>query len=368
MNTSQTSHNVLKTKQHYKILDGLRGIAAISVVIFHFMEFAVPDYKDNFIAHSYLAVDFFFCLSGFVIAYAYDTKVESMGVIKFLQLRLIRLHPLVVIGAVLGLITFIFDPFSNLNEKYGLGKTVSMFLSSGLLIPYPLVHERYFNLFHFNPPTWSLFWEYIANIFYVFILYKIKNRFSWILVAFAAIVLGYQAYQVGNLAVGWGGDNFFGGGARIFYSFLMGMLVYRSHWIINSRLGFVGMGILLATVFVIPFNDKLNWGIDSLLVIFYFPFLVALGAGATLNTGFEKICRFLGDISYPLYMIHYPFLWIFLSYVEAKKPGMELMEVIIPVATLLLIGFAYLVMHFIDIPLRDFLKRKWMVKMDDEAK
>lgn len=101
MNGTEQNPNLLKTKQHFEILDGLRGIAAVAVVIFHFMEFAVPDYSKSFIAHAYLAVDFFFCLSGFVIAYAYDNKVQKLGALQFLKLRLIRLHPLVIIGSVL---------------------------------------------------------------------------------------------------------------------------------------------------------------------------------------------------------------------------------------------------------------------------
>jgi peptidoglycan/LPS O-acetylase OafA/YrhL len=67
MNTNQTTTAFLQTKQHFDILDGLRGVAALSVVIFHFMEWAYVDYSKNFIAHGFLAVDFFFCLSGFVI-------------------------------------------------------------------------------------------------------------------------------------------------------------------------------------------------------------------------------------------------------------------------------------------------------------
>ncbi|MGM9478969.1 acyltransferase family protein [Pedobacter sp. GSP4] len=355
MDTLIVDQSTLKTKQHFKILDGLRGIAAIAVVIFHFMEFATPDYEDNFIAHSYLAVDFFFCLSGFVMAYAYDNRVASMGVLRFIQARLIRLHPLVLIGSVLGLITFIFDPFSQLYQVYGLGNTLLMFLSSSLLVPYPLVHERYFNLFHLNPPTWSLFWEYMANIFYVFVLYKISNKLLWALSIVAALLLGYQAYQTTNLAVGWGGENFFGGAARIFYSFLAGILVYRSQWIIKSRIGFIGMCILLAAVFMVPFSDKLNWIIDLLTAVFYFPLLVALGAGAVLHARYDKICRFLGDISYPLYMIHYPFLWIFLSYVETEKPPMQNMVIIIILSLFLLLGLAYLIMIFLDQPIRKYL-------------
>lgn len=85
---------ILKTKQHFEILDGLRGIAALAVVTFHFMEVAYSDYSQNFIGHGFLAVDFFFCLSGFVIGYAYDDRIGKMGVAEFFKSRLIRLHPL----------------------------------------------------------------------------------------------------------------------------------------------------------------------------------------------------------------------------------------------------------------------------------
>ncbi len=356
MNAIERSANPLKTKQHFEILDGLRGIAAVAVVIFHFMEFAVPDYSKSFIAHAYLAVDFFFCLSGFVIAYAYDSKLQKIGIIPFFKLRLIRLHPLVVIGSVLGLLTFVFDPFSNLYAAYGAGKTFLMFLASCLLIPYPVVQQRYFNLFHLNPPTWSLFWEYIANIIYAFVLFKLRNKVLWVLTAIAAAALCYEAKKSGYLGVGWGGDNFIGGGIRVAYSFVIGMLVYRSNWIIKSRIGFLATAILLTIAFLIPYRDKLNWITDPLIVLFYFPFLVAVGAGARLTPLFTNICRFSGEISYPLYMIHYPFLWIFLSYLEAKKPTMNQMEIIIPIAVLLLIVLAYAIMFFLDIPLRKYLK------------
>src|SRR5881398_1551675 len=92
--------DILKTKKHFDLLDGLRGVAALAVVIFHFMEWVFSDYSENFIGHGFLAVDFFFCLSGFVIGYAYDNRIVKMGVGEFFKSRLIRLHPLVVLGSV----------------------------------------------------------------------------------------------------------------------------------------------------------------------------------------------------------------------------------------------------------------------------
>ncbi|MEX8549328.1 MAG: acyltransferase family protein [Mucilaginibacter sp.] len=354
MSVTKPEPAVLKTKPHFEILDGLRGIAAIAVVIFHFMEIAVPDYPKNFIAHAYLAVDFFFCLSGFVIAYAYDSKLEKIGAIQFFKLRLIRLHPLVIIGSMLGLLTFVFDPLSNLHAAYSSGKTFLMFLASCLLVPFAAVPERYFNFFHLNPPTWSLFWEYVANIFYALVLFKLRNKTLWFLLLVAAVLLCWEAHYAGQLGIGWGKGNFTGGGVRVFYSFLAGMLVYRSKWIIKSRLGFISIGILLTVIFLVPFNDKFNRLTDPAIVIFYFPFLIALGAGASLSVKSNRICKFLGEISYPLYMVHYPFIWVFFSYVEAKKPTMGQLEIVIPIATVLLIGLAYYVLVFFDLPLRKY--------------
>lgn len=350
--------NLLKTKQHFEILDGLRGLAAVIVVIFHFMEIAITDYGNNVLSHGYLAVDFFFCLSGFVIAYAYDHRVEQIGFWQFIKLRLIRLHPLVIVGSVLGLLTFLLDPFSNLYSVYGFGKTALIFLSSLFLIPYPIMTERYTNLFSLNAPAWSLFWEYVANIFYVLMLYKASKNILLFLALVGAAVIFYVAHQHTNLSGGWGGQNFWDGGARVFYSFLAGMLVYRYNWIIKNNFGFIGMCILLLIAFFVPYRDAYNWIAEPILVIFYFPLLVSLGAGATLTQPFKNIAKLSGEISYPLYMVHYPFVWIFLTYVAVVKPTMATLAVVIPISVIALIILSYLIMIFIDTPLRKYLIKK----------
>ena len=355
----KTIPNILKTKQHFEILDGLRGVAALAVVLFHFMEMAISDYSQNFIAHGFLAVDFFFCLSGFVIAYAYDDRIGKMGVKEFFKSRLIRLHPLVVFGAVLGLLSFLFDPFGGHPELYSVGKIVLIFLTSVFLIPYPTITERSFNLFGLNAPSWSLFWEYVANILYAFILYKLSRRFMIVLIIVSAVALCFVSYRAGgSLMGGWGGENFWDGCARISYSFLAGMFVYRANWIIKSKIGFAGLCVLLVLAFIMPFNAGWNWLTEPLIVLFYFPLLIALGAGATLTPGLKKICIFSGKISYPLYMTHYAVIWMFLNYYTNNKPGTTQLFFIITIGTNLLVGVAYLVMKFYDIPVRKYLTAK----------
>ena len=181
MDKKRLSSDILKTRQHFEILDGLRGIAALAIVIFHFMEWVFTDPGKNIIGHGFLAVDFFFCLSGFVIGYAYDNRIEEMGVMNFFKSRLIRLHPLVILGAVLGILSFFFDPFSNQSELYSTGKLILLFICTVFLIPFPVMEDRAFNLFGLNAPLWSLFWEYVANIIYAFILCKINRRYLAVL-------------------------------------------------------------------------------------------------------------------------------------------------------------------------------------------
>lgn len=348
---------VLKTKQHFEILDGLRGVAALAIVLFHFMEIVYEPSK-NFIAHGFLAVDFFFCLSGFVIAYAYHDRIDKMGITEFFKSRLIRLHPLVIFGSVLGFVAFLFDPFSSHPETYETSTLILIFLCSLLMIPFPVMPDRYFNIFGLNAPAWSLFWEYVANILYVLFLHKLSRRSLFLLTLVAAAGICFISNRAGgSLMGGWSGGTFWDGCARISYSFLAGMLIYRSNWIIKSKIGFLGLSVLLLLAFVTPFSDW-NWLTEPLIVLLYFPLLVALGAGATLKQGFKKLCVFSGKISYPLYMTHYAVMWIFANYYTTYKPDTTQLVFIMAIGTILLVGVAYLTMVFYDIPIRKYLTNR----------
>ncbi len=350
--------NLLHPKQHFEILDGLRGIAALGVVIFHFMEWIFIDGSKNFIGHGFLAVDFFFCLSGFVIGYAYDNRIQTMGIKEFFKRRLIRLHPLVVLGSVLGLIGFLVDPFAT-PVAYSAGRIALLFLCSLLLIPFPVMEDRGFNCFGLNAPSWSLFWEYVANIFYAVVLYKVGRRLLAVLMIAAAAGILFISHRAGNLLGGWSKDNFWDGGVRVSYSFLAGLFIYRSNWIIKNKIGFIGLAVLLFAVFIMPWS-KQDWLTEALVVIIYFPLLVSLGAGAVLTPSLKKLCNFSGNISYPLYMTHYAFIWVFGNYFTNQKPAMSVLPYIIAPGVILLVLFAYLVMKFVDEPLRKWMSKKWI--------
>lgn len=357
MNNEKATPELLKTKQHFEILDGLRGIAALAIVVFHFMEWVFPDYTKNIIGHGFLAVDFFFCLSGFVIGYAYDNRIKKIGLKAFFTSRLIRLHPLVVMGAVLGLLAFLFDPFANYAGLYSTGRIALLFLCSLLLIPFPVMPERSFNLFSLNAPAWSLFWEYVANIVYALVLCRLNRHILLVLLMVAGIMLCYVSYRAGNLLGGWSGDTFWDGGVRIAYSFLAGLFIYRSNWIIKNRIGFIGLAILLSAAFLMP-SFSWDWLAQVLVVLFYFPLLVLLGAGSTLSPGLKKVCNFSGNISYPLYMTHYAAIWMFGNYYTTYQPSASNLTLIIITGVIFLVVFAYLVMVLYDMPVRRYLNKK----------
>ena len=348
---------LLPTKRHFTALDGLRGVAALVVVIFHFMEMAISDYSKLFIGHGFLAVDFFFCLSGFVIGYAYDDRVGKMGISSFLKVRLIRLHPMVVFGSVLGLTTLLIDPFRGGPLSYSAGRLALMFLASIFLIPYPTMQERGLSLFGLNAPSWSLFWEYVANIVYAIVLYRLSRRWLITTTVLAAIVLCITGHTAGNLWGGFNGDSLWTGGARVTFSFLAGLLVYRSKWMIRTKLGFSGLSILLLLAFLMPYAQG-GWKREAAVMIVYFPLLVALGAGTKLSPRSEKFCRFSGNMSYPLYMTHYAVIWIFANYYESHKPDTTHLALVVSCGVLIMVSFAYLAMVFYDIPVRRSLRPK----------
>lgn len=173
----QRAKGTLTTKPHYPILDGLRGVAAIMVVFYHIFEAFATSPIDQIVNHGYLAVDFFFLLSGFVIAYAYDDRWERMSVKDFFRRRLIRLHPMLVMGAVIGGLMFYTQgcEFWQVGTV-SLGSLLVAVLMNTLLIPAtPRIEVRGIGeMYPLNGPTWSLFFEYIANILYALVLRRLS--------------------------------------------------------------------------------------------------------------------------------------------------------------------------------------------------
>ena len=342
-------------KPHFVVLDGLRGVAAICVVIFHFSEMVIWNYSKLWIGHGFLAVDFFFCLSGFVLGYAYDDRISEIGVGRFLKARLIRLHPMVIFGAVLGLVAFYLNPFG-VTPGYSPGRVALMFATSVLLIPYGIMPERSRNLFSLNAPSWSLFWEYIANLIFALALYRARRRVLMALTIAAAAALCWTGHRAGNLSGGWSAKNFWDGGPRVAFSFCAGLFVYRCGWRLRTRLGFAGLSLLLVLAFVMPYA-KGAWVREAAVIVVYFPLIVALGAGMVVTPKVERLCRFSGELSYPLYMTHYAVIWIWGDFAERHKLASRGLGPAVTIGGFSMILFAWVTFKLYDQPVRAYLRR-----------
>jgi len=352
--------NQLNSKPHYPILDGLRGVAAILVVIYHLFEAYFPVPANHPEHHGYLAVDFFFLLSGFVVGYAYDDRWQRMTVLQFFKIRLVRLHPLVILGVIIGVIGFWFDPFTNGMQHTSVLKLIGVMLISFTLLPSPDV--RGWNETHpLDGPCWSLLQEYIANIIYALIGRKMSKWALGALVFISAITLIWVATWRGDLGTGWGYDTFWIAVVRMMFPFFAGLLLYRIGKVVHVPNAYLVCSLLLIILFFMP-TFKHNGIYEASCIIIGFPVIIAIGAGGTVSGGWAKVCNFLGAISYPIYITHYPFIYIYTAWVATKKPSpQQIMPVAIGLFVLFIV-LAYAALKLYDEPVRNWLKQNWLMK------
>lgn len=352
-----THHTDLSKTLYFDVLDGLRGTAAIVILVFHYLEMIHLDYSENFLGHGFLAVDFFFCLSGFIIGFAYDNRLPQIGIKGFFINRLIRLHPLVILGTIIGAIGYIFDPFSGQIPSSEWIFIALAFVGSLCILPTPFLDGRGGALFPYNSPSWSLFFEYLINIVYAFVLIRLKRKWLLAVGIASAIWLAYTSYSSGWLINGWDGKTIMDGFPRVTFSFIAGLLVYRFDAVWRNKLGFMLPLILLMGVFLYPHSDN-DWISEALLVIVVFPLTICIGAGATVKGTMQQFCKFIGRLSYPLYMTHITTVWIFGNYYNQYKPEGTKLITIVTILIIFNLIFAYITMRIYDEPIRKWLTDK----------
>ena len=421
-------------KQHYILLDGLRGAAALMVLWYHVFEgfaFAGGTMIETF-NHGHLGVDFFFMLSGFVISYAYDDRwkttrpqdykttsqcqmsesmsesesvsesvsesesVSKVNVWSFFKRRLIRLQPMVVMGAVIGLITYLIQGGVRWDGTAMSFHWIMMaFFLAIFLIPVhpgaPYDIRGNGEMYPLNGPSWSLFFEYIGNILYALFIRKLSNRSLAFLCGITGILwIAFVTYDISGydmIGIGWTLDavNFSGGLLRMLFPFTLGMLMSRRfrdngqqttdnsrsampepvegktrHFgKLSDRTVFYFSIIVMFVLFSMPYITKtgsisLNGIYELSCIILVFPAIIWFGAEANITNSFTtKLCKFLGDISYPLYIVHYPVMYLFYSWLidnELYTLGATWPVVLLVMATNIALAYACLKLY--DEPVR----------------
>lgn len=377
MSIKESSSAFVDSKPHYEVLDALRGVAALLVVWYHVFEgfsFAGGGLVTT-VNHGYLAVDFFFMLSGFVLSYAYDDRLgKSLSLDAFFKRRLIRLHPMVIMGLVTGAVTFLIQGSVRWDGSHvSLSFVMLAMLCALFMVPAApgLGRDVRGNgeMFPLNGPNWSLFFEYIGNVIYALLIRRLSNKGLGVMTIAVCIALAWfniaDLSGYGSLGVGWtlDGLNFFGGLLRMLAPMSLGMLLARNFRPVKVRGAFLICSLVLLVLFHVPYiapngGVNLNGIFEMACILLVFPVLVWLGASGSLGSGLSlQAGRVLGNISYPLYITHYPFMYLFYSWL-IRKELYTLREtwpvVIMLIVWLILYSFACLKLY--DEPVRRRLK------------
>lgn len=381
------------SKPRYEILDGLRGVAAMMVIIFHCFETYIPVFGTQIVNHGYLAVDFFFVLSGFVIGYAYDDRWDKMTTWGFFKRRLTRLHPMVIAGMLIGAALFFFAGAAFPKTLEVEGWKFALCLVMGLLMlpcPNSLDIRGWGEFNSFNGPQWSLTFEYIGNILYAFIfrhLPKIAIATLCVVCAFFTLdlTMGWDVFGLFpdgpqyTIIGGWSltPQQVYIGFTRLLYPFLCGLLISRilpsrrtetnpSGSPIHLKGGFWWCSLALIVIFSIPCiggRTGVPDGIyQAICILLIFPLIVLAGSGSvTTDKNSTAVCKWLGDISYPLYITHYPIMYMQMSWVAAHPDAPLWIHIAVNTGVVFLsVVLASGMLKIYDEPVREWLKEHWL--------
>lgn len=346
-------------KNTFSTLDGMRGVAAIFVLILH-----TGSYWGNItFHHSYLAVDLFFLLSGFVIAHAYENKLatKKISVNQFIGIRMIRLYPMYFFSALIASALVVGKYITGVNDEEGyLSKLIfSIILTFSFL---PSILPGNILLFPLNTPYWSVFYEVIINITYAFLRPKLTSKILLLIVCVLGTLMILIAALHGSLGAGvsWRPTSIAAGITRSGFGILFGVYLYRvgtSYMVSLVQSAWVLLG-LITLVFMAPDLGKFNGLFDILAVFVIFPICIVLGARCKCGYATDYVFSVLGRASYPVYLIHVPMASIVYSLFG------ELIEKYAPLSGVLfvvgLIIFSIQIEKIYDIPLRRYLTEKFI--------
>lgn len=357
----QTHHQPVSMQSHrFHLLDALRGVAAMLVVLYHSpLELQTRFHFPN----SYLAVDFFFCLSGFVVAYSYEDRLrQQLRLSDFAVLRLVRLYPLFALSMALAALRTVISPLK-LHDLHSGAELGTLIFTSFLLIPNAFVHGLGAELFPLNAPAWSLFLELIANA--VFALSLRHTRAPRLLAGlYLASLLALCLAVHGDASLDFGAEwHGFGFGlARVGTSFLAGVALLHLFRFQAARPLRAGLSLGCAAVAVISLvgcltlstriTQHASYSLFAALLLF--PAIIYLSAHCALPASLHDLCAALGDLSYPLYILHVPLMLPYhnLFALALFRTHPNRLPYLVFVNLALLLPLCWWVNQYLDLPLR----------------
>jgi len=341
-------------KEKFEALDGLRGLAALSVILLHRRAWFGGD---QFFGHSHLAVDFFFMLSGFVIAHAYGARVQEKGSFwPFVKDRLIRLHPMILLGSALGLVVLLAEIHTGRTERppYPL----LTYLFGFIPLPAPWAEHP----FLVDPPNWSIFWELVANLIFAVLAVHLTSKRIYAIIVLSALPVLYACFTVpGLFAVGAETHILLYGFPRVILSFFMGVVLlrfYREGRLPWLRMKWSGVILLIASFTLLPPKSPEAAFFDPLAIFMLYPAIIL--STARWQPRILWPAQLSGALSYPIYILHEPVLKLIsavliMTHISMGDPGP--IQGVARVIGVLIV--AWLCMKLYDEPLRRWLRSRF---------
>lgn len=322
-------------------LDAMRGVAAMAVLFHHL---AFPGF-----GRAYLAVDLFFLLSGYVMGHAYEARLNSgLGLRRFMRERLIRLYPLIFLGALLG--------YAAAVSNHAQVRLANVALVSQLLFLPGLARGPY--IFMLNGLQWSLFFEIVANAAHAAWLKVVRTPVLAAGVAVAALVVLAAAAHYTRLSGGLSKQTFVVGLVRVVFSYGAGLAIYRIHKAGRlPRISAPWWLLVLAPLALIAVisQTRAPWWADAVMICVAFPLVLAAAVNAAVPRRWLPLAAFSGFISYPLYALQMPlFSAARHALIERGLPTSKPIWLAFAVA---MVGLAWLVGRFYDAPVRAWMSR-----------
>jgi len=349
--------------QRFVLLDGVRGIAAVAIVHRHAEAFfGRPE------ASSYLAVDLFFALSGFVLAHAYGEKLAGRSItpFAFMKARFLRLYPLYAI-ALLSMALFFATlyyldlptPIDDLHRRISLAELAFALLTGVMFLPAPFTLTLNGALFLISP-AWSLFNELVVNLAYAIKGARAGTKGIAVVLAASAVVLIFAAFHSGKLHLGFRWHEMYAGMGRVFFSFFAGVLIYRYRRMameVRPLLATLCL-IIVACVLSVPIEDDIRPYYDLLFVLLGWPLLLSICCAIAPGPWVARLSDFLGTASYAVYVLHIPLLaWTVFLFPALTEPEFAVYAGSVFIVVTVLLSWSLTV--YFDQPVQKRLKR-WL--------
>ena len=351
-------------ERHFVVIDGLRGIAAVMVLYYHLFLYvhpALPSVVMEILTnHAYLAVDAFFVISGYVIAHAFDQRVASgMSLSHFMLHRVVRLYPMIAVGLGLGGLTLVGLWLQH--KDIALWHFALAALGNAVLLPTTALADIKPYLFPVNSAYWSLSFEMVMYLAYFLSFKFLRGPWLGLVLALSAVGLVWVAISQGNLNVGFTTLNYWDAFPRVIYSFAAGMLIRRAAFLprLRPNIAYISIPALMLVVMnPIPASGVY----DAIAVVLVMPLIVWLAVQPANNAKIDLPLKVSGEISYPLYAIHFPLVLI-VSRITPMLAAKPLLQVGLALTfSLALVTVALLLNRFYDLPVRRFLSRVFSLK------